>query len=286
MLYAGVMIFRILHLLSVFFCFCYPVIAQENYRRIVSAGLCADGWLLELADKNIIAGVTRGASSEKISAYVPEAKDIPTHNGTIEQIMALKPDMVLVDIYTRPNVRPLLERFGIIVKNIPLSNKMSDWKMILQKAGQALDKQDKASRLKEKLLPVWQNLTPTEQFRHSLTAVIFRPSGYSPGMNTLMGDVLETIGVQNLATHLKMKNTPILPIETLLYHKADILIRDIAVKERHSLSDMVLFHPALKNYQKQIHTYDFDLKYWFCLTPKTLLQTEKLKQRILQDFAP
>ena len=278
--------FRILHLLIVLLCCHFPVYAEQNYKKIVSAGLCADGWLLELADKKNIAGVTRGASSEKISAYVHEAENIPTHNGTIEQIMALKPDLVLIDIYTRPNVKPLLERFGITVKNIPLSSKMSDWQMILQKAGGVLHKQDKANKLKEKLLPVWKNLSPTEKFRHSLTAVIFRPGGYSPGMNTLMGDVLETIGIENLASRLKLENTPILSLETLLYHKADMLIRDIHVKEKHSLSDMLLFHPALKYYQKQIRTYDFDLKYWFCLTPRTLLQTKKLKQKILQDFAP
>ena len=64
-------------------------------QRIVSLNLCADQYLLALADPGQIAALTQFARDPQMSAAAGKAGAIPLTRGSAESVLALRPDLIL-----------------------------------------------------------------------------------------------------------------------------------------------------------------------------------------------
>ena len=247
-------------------------------KRIISVGLCADAWTVALAPRENIVAVTRGARNESISAYTEELKAFPVNNGQAESVYALKPDLVVADSYTRPSTISTLKRLGIKVAVLPLPTKAGDWRKPLMKAGEVFGAEDKARVIAEQMQ---SDLTALQApIKSDKLAAIFRPGGYSPGGKTLAGNILQTSGARNLSDTLGRGGSEIMGLETLIYHKPDVIIHDYGKKNAGTLAGMLLKHPVLTDFMRNRETIDFPLKYWFCLTPKTFEAALRLKDSL------
>jgi iron complex transport system substrate-binding protein len=63
-------------------------------RRIVSLDYCADQFVLALADRDQIAALSRGSQRDD-SYYRTRAAGIRQTRGTLEEVLALRPDLVI-----------------------------------------------------------------------------------------------------------------------------------------------------------------------------------------------
>jgi iron complex transport system substrate-binding protein len=271
--------------LIVFVQFFFVKNSYAESMRIVSAGLCSDNWVMALSNKKDIVAVTRGADNKNLSPYADDAKNIPKHDGTLESILSHKPDRVVGDIYMNPAVINGLKRLNIPYFEIPISEKLTDWQKITLQAGKILYQNQKAKNLIETMMPVWNEINKEPHHTHQKpVAVIFRPAGYSVGTQSLAGDILPYLGVYSLSQKLGLKQTNIMSLENLIFYHPDIMIKDLTNNNHLTLSNILLSHRALKDYQKQIKTYSFGLENWFCLSPKTLPAVLRLKQHIATDF--
>lgn len=63
--------------------------------RIASLNLCSDEYLLLLATPGEVASVSRLAQDPAESALAPMARRVPSNRGRIEDVIALRPDVVL-----------------------------------------------------------------------------------------------------------------------------------------------------------------------------------------------
>src|SRR5258708_2770739 len=68
--------------------------------RIVSMHLCLDELVLRLADHKNIASVTWLSQSPSSSNVSQLAAEMPINHGLAEEIIPLKPDLVLAGLYT------------------------------------------------------------------------------------------------------------------------------------------------------------------------------------------
>jgi iron complex transport system substrate-binding protein len=81
--------------------------------RIVSMNLCTDELVLRLADRQNIVSITWKAREPDQSNAADLAQGIPINHGLAEEIIPLKPDLLLAGVYTtRPTVA-LLKRAGM-----------------------------------------------------------------------------------------------------------------------------------------------------------------------------
>lgn len=238
--------------------------------RVVSTGICADQWLLALADHTQIAGLSKQAIREDFSAYSEEAQGLPSHNGSAEQIVALKPDLILADAFTRRATLATLERIGIKTIKIPPAETLAQWQELLHHTGAALGQEQKAAALEKALLPVWQKLARATPPTPVPLAAIYRPNGYSPGISTLPNDTLKLLGMRNLSAELGMNFTRRLPLETLVYHAPDYLILDTEPERADSLAALTLSHRGLEQFSEHTKKVSYRLSAWFCLSPRSL----------------
>src|SRR5689334_22672743 len=81
--------------------------------RIVSLNQCLDAILIELVPKQRIAAVSHYARDPLVSAIADRAASLPITYETAEEIVALRPDLVLASRHSAIATRNALRRVGI-----------------------------------------------------------------------------------------------------------------------------------------------------------------------------
>lgn len=82
--------------------------AQEGPRRVVSVNLCADQLLLRLAPERVIAITTLSRRAD-LAPDPTLGADKPAIRGSAEEILALRPDLVVFGPFSAAATRTLLE---------------------------------------------------------------------------------------------------------------------------------------------------------------------------------
>src|ERR1700688_2966562 len=81
--------------------------------RIVSMNVCTDQLLLPLADPAQILGLSRYSHDARQSWAAGEALRYPSLSGAAEEVLVLKPDIVLASLFDRRSPRELLKAQGL-----------------------------------------------------------------------------------------------------------------------------------------------------------------------------
>src|SRR5262245_61854111 len=91
----------------------WPVAAKPV--RIVSTNVCADQLALALADRAHVISVSSLATQPQISNFVEVAKGIPVNHARAEEIIQLKPDLVIGDVHTGAHANRMAAALGVPV---------------------------------------------------------------------------------------------------------------------------------------------------------------------------
>ena len=81
--------------------------------RVVSLNLCADQYVVRLAERSHIASLSPLAVDPELSAVASEAADLPRNRGRAEDVILLGPDLVIAGETTDAATLGLLRRLGI-----------------------------------------------------------------------------------------------------------------------------------------------------------------------------
>jgi len=81
--------------------------------RVVSLNLCADQYLLALADRAQIASLSPLSRDPEYSFLAGRAGDLPVNGGTGEEILVDEADLVLSGRYGTRVKREMLQRHGV-----------------------------------------------------------------------------------------------------------------------------------------------------------------------------
>ena len=91
--------------------------ASAEPRRIVSLDYCADQFVLALADRDQIAALSRGSRRDD-SYYRARAAGIRQTRGTLEEVLALRPDLVVRNWGGPWDAEQVYARFGVSVLQV------------------------------------------------------------------------------------------------------------------------------------------------------------------------
>ena len=90
-------------------------------QRIVSLTVCTDQPLLDLVPRKRIAALSYLAVDPTLSLKVDEARGLKLVRGMAEEVLALKPDLVIAQEYSTTATVDLLQRLGFRVVLVPLA---------------------------------------------------------------------------------------------------------------------------------------------------------------------
>ena len=254
--------------------------AQEP-RRIVSTNLCTDQFVLALADRDQIAGVSRAGQDPFYSPLSELAKGLPAHRGGAEEIVMMRPDLVVAGAYTRADTVHLLDRLSVPVLNVPAATRIQDLFPQIRQVADVLGHPDRGAELSRALRQRYRAFTVPEERG---TGVLYRPGGYALGRDTIADDVLRAVGIGNIGSDLGIKGEDRLALEQLILSPPDFLILASQRPERPSLGRRLLQHPALKKMPTSVDTVWFPARYWLCATPASVEGAETLAAAITEKL--
>jgi iron complex transport system substrate-binding protein len=227
----------------------FPALAQPG--RVVSINLCTDQLLLMLAEQEQIASVSYLALEPHSSFMAAEAKAYPVNHAKAEEILALKPDLVLAGAFSDRPLVMLLQKLGYRVERFPLASDIDSLERVASQRPRTRPK-----------------------------AAFYQPNGYTSGRNTLQDSALQLAGWRNLAVEQGIEGYGSIDLERLLMAGPDRLFTSHYIPGTHSRAEKQLAHPALHRAMNGREIIDIEYRYWICGGPMIADAVEKLHRSL------
>jgi iron complex transport system substrate-binding protein len=256
-------------------------------QRIVSLNLCSDQILLDLVPRERIAALSFLAADPAMSADVERTKGIPTVRGAAEEVLALKPDLVLAGLYSTPATQSLLRRLGMPVVGVPLASSFDEIRDTVRlmarvtgeiERGEAMvrdfDRRIANARSAPSSLvgegsphaaPPREKASVKEE--GVTTALAYQVNSLTSGPGSLIDEMLTAAGLRNLAGDRVLGPGGRLPLETLLVTPPDLLVFANAPDDFRTVLGDNLRHPALAEVLRERRTVHLPMPLWLCGTP-------------------
>ena len=217
-----------------------PLAARPE--RVVSINLCTDQLLMALADPGQIAAVSTIASDPSLSAVAEAARRYPAIAGSAEEVLKLKPDLVLAGSFTRRETREALDRFGIRVVTFDPVLDIEGAIVEVQRTAAILDQDQRGADL---VRAIERSITDAANTGSGLIVLPLQRRGFVAGGGTLLTNVLTRIGATNAATSMGIASVTQVPTEAILKLKPDALILEDMAPQASDQGTALLLHPAL-----------------------------------------
>jgi iron complex transport system substrate-binding protein len=251
------------------------VTAQPKKRhRIVSTNVCADQLALALVERARIASVSRLAIEPQISNFAEAAEGIPVNNARAEEIVELKPDLVLGDIYTGQHANRLSQSLGVPVHVIGAVASIDDVRKIVRGVADAVGESERGAAM---IAAMDARIAGVQRLPGApVSALVYEPNGVSSGNGTLTHDVLKAAGLKNLAPELMPGSYGTVPLELVIASAPRLLILDDAYTGTSSRAQSILRHPAFRSLEGKSALYAMPSRLWICPGPWIAEAVERL----------
>ncbi len=234
--------------------------------RIVSLNLCADQLLIALAERANIASVTYFAGKPEYSPNAARARGLPINYGQAEEIIPLKPDLVLAGRFSARATVGILRKLGYRVVEIPVVQSIQDVRRNVRLVAEAIGEKARGEALIASFDARLKSIARGQSAKRPVAA-IYWIRGNTAGAGTLMGAIVEQAGFVNLARRLGISGTANLPLETLLSNPADALVLASTSGDPPPLAAEAVTHPALARLIRTRPSVTMSSQLWSCGTP-------------------
>lgn len=211
-------------------------------QNIVSLNLCADQYLLALADRSQIAALTQFASDPAMSAAANEVRGLKQISGSAEEVLALQPDLIIASPTRRRETMAVLKGYRLHTFDLPSAENYTDVVVQIREVAQAVGHPDRGEALIARMDAALARLQPVHDVP---VAAYYQRRGYLTGTDTLVDDLMTRVGLVNLADQLDRAKVSRLSIEQMVAAKPDYLIVEGGSEHATDRGNEMLRHPAL-----------------------------------------
>ncbi|MET0545757.1 MAG: ABC transporter substrate-binding protein [Caulobacterales bacterium] len=185
-------------------------------KRIVSLDYCTDQFVLKLADRDQIAALSPDAD-RKFSYMRDAARGAPKVRAAAEEVMALKPDLVVRYYGGGSAMGDLLQRAGIPVVQLGVAEGLDGVRHNVRQMANAFGHPKRGEAL---IAQMDQRIAAAGLHPTGLFALYMSQGGVIAGAGTPVDEMLHAAGLKNFTQTPGW--TPI-PLEALAYHQPDIV---------------------------------------------------------------
>lgn len=242
---------------------------QSTHRhpmRIVSLNMCVDGMLVDLVSHDRIAALSHYARDPQRSTIAEEARHLPITYETAEEVVALRPDLVLTSRHSAIATRNALKRVGIRFElfDVPstVEESLAQVRTVAKLLGAEREGEVMVARIQAAIDAA--RLPPGET---PFTAAIYQPGGMSAGANTVVGELMDLTGLQNIAARYGVRNYRPLPLEVLVSAPPDVLLVGETSPGAPMLEEKIVHHRALRALDSQMTRSVFPARLLYCAGP-------------------
>ncbi|MEL7109490.1 MAG: ABC transporter substrate-binding protein [Pseudomonadota bacterium] len=218
---------------------------SDRPMRIISLDFCSDQYLLQLADREQILALSPDAT--RAFSYMREAAvGMPTVRPIAEDVLILKPDLVIRSYGGGPNAGAFFERAGIPVLQVGWSSSIHGEDMntvprITRDVAAGLGHADRGEALVQDYLA---RMGAVEAMASEKSALYMTPAGVTSGGNSLIHEAMVAAGLTNFTDR---PGWHALPLERLAFERPDLVATGFyGAKTNHQHGWSAARHPVAK----------------------------------------
>ncbi|MGB6319193.1 MAG: ABC transporter substrate-binding protein, partial [Litorimonas sp.] len=192
--------------------------------RIVSLDYCADQYVLEFADPEQVLAVSPDAASD-FSYHRDAARGVPTVRPVAEDVLVLRPDLIVRAYGGGPGATGFFERAGIPVLEVGWVSELDGdgpgaIPSVLERMADGLGHPGRGAALSETYRKRLAALRDGSSSPAGPAALYMTPAGVTTGPGSLVHDMLVAAGLSNFQ---QVAGWHSLPLERLAYETPDLI---------------------------------------------------------------
>ena len=238
---------------------------SENFRnnkthlpRVVSLNLCADAYLMAFAKPEQILGLTQQSSDPTLSAFVEEASNFPVSGGRMANILEQQPDIIIINNYSPPPNKALMDRLGIRIVKLDAANSYQSARTEILQLGKAIHRLEAANAYLAQLDKELEDARHTK-LTYMPSIINYQRRGIVVGETHILDDIIQLAGAQNLGRDTGRTIGP-MSLENLIRLQPDYVLsiseNDEQTLKAQDRGSEILSHPALqKMFSAERHIY-------------------------------
>lgn len=243
--------------------------------KIVSINTCLDPVLLELVSKERIAAISRHSSDPYRSAIADVARQLPATRESAEEIVLLKPDLVLASRHTGIQTRGALARVGVPLELFEVPRSVEASIAQVQRLAELVHEPERGRQLVARIKQAIDQARPPAGTRE-LSAAIYQARGMSAGTGTITDELMSIVGLTNIASQVQVTGYRVLPLESLIAATPDIVLLGDTLPGAVTQAEKVVHHRALRALESQTSFASFPARYMNCAGPVMIAALDTL----------
>lgn len=246
--------------------------AQEAPQRVVSINVCTDQLAMLLASEAQLRSVSFMAIDPFLSTMADRASRLPLNSAQVEEVILMKPDLVLASTFSSRTTVELLRELGVRVEEFEPARNFEDISLQIARMGNLLGQPDRAQAEIESMKA---SLSEIDRPSGDLSVALYYANSYTSGPGTLIDTVVHEAGLKNIAERAGVRGSTRMPLEILIMEKPDIILS--SSRDRGPALAFENFeHPAMHALENQARIISIDDNLTVCGGPFTVRAVEQL----------
>ena len=244
-----------------------PVREESSIPTIVSLNPCTDAILAEVAGPDQLLAISHYShSAASTSMDLATALQFGVTGGTVEEILALQPDIVVAGSFMPPATRTALDDLGVDVVTFGIASNVQEAQAQIRDLALLAEAPAKGDAL---IADIDVALLASTSDREAVSAVLWQPAGIVPGENALVSQLLRSAGFTSHSAALGLGQADYLSLEHMLTDPPEVLL--LAGQERSQK------HPVLDQLTGT-HRAVLDSRLLYCGGPTIIKMMDRLTE--------
>ena len=235
-------------------------------RRVVSLNPCLDVILLAVADPGQIAALSHYSREPGGSTVTALARRYPFTWGSAEEIVALRPDLVLVSGMGPPILAGPASTLHITEAHFPVPASVDESLDQVWRVAILTGHPERGAALVSQLRAALAAAAPRAG-EPRLKALLYEHQGLATGPGTLMDELMRRAGFDNLAPRYGLRATGEVPLEAVIADPPQVLLAGGRASSAPGWADRILSQPALRGLANRMRREFFPEVFTYCAGP-------------------
>jgi iron complex transport system substrate-binding protein len=215
--------------------------------RIASMNVCTDQLLISLADPEQILGLSRYFRNRFESWAADDARRYRILSGGAEDILVLRPDIVVASLFDKRSTRELLKQKGLRLAEFAVPRNLEEAKAQIREMGEIVQHPDRAAAEIARLdAAIARARGVVMEKRYSVLPLSRR--GWVAGSDSLVSSLLTETRLFNAAGDLGVATGGYASLEAVVNLKPDFILVSEAGDRAEDDGSAFLLHPALERF--------------------------------------
>jgi iron complex transport system substrate-binding protein len=215
--------------------------------RIASMNVCTDQLLISLADPAQILGLSRYGRDRFQSFAVDGAERYRILWGGAEEILVLRPDVVVASLFDKRSTRELLKQNGLRVAEFAVPRNLDEAKAQIRQMADITGHPDRGDAEIARLDAAIARARGIVADKHYTVLPLSR-RGWVSGSDSLVSSLLAETGLFNAAADLGVSYGGYASLEAIVNLKPDFIVVSEAGDTAEDDGKAFLLHPALERF--------------------------------------